>query len=227
MGRINMESGRVKIRKYEEADHDRVCRLFYDGMIENGFPAYRSLVTRPGHLLQHVLLLTLVIYFTSSMFWITCTEIVLHLAFMGLTNFLYWQYATEHLNSDMKDSALCYWTGYGENTGGFYVAEVDGEVVGTVAYIRINDTTLELHRVSVDVRLRQKRLAQQLVERIENVAATLGVNTLKAETSSFQTAAIKFYDRTGWRKVSSNKYPGHFLHGVRIVTFYKDIQGRD
>ena len=57
---------------------------------------------------------------------------------------------------------------------------MDGELVGTVAYIRINDTTLELFRVSVDVRLRQKRLAQQLVERIENVADTLGVNILKA-----------------------------------------------
>merc|ERR1712080_605485 len=104
-------------------------------------------------------------------------------------------------------------------------AEVDGEVVGTVAYIRINDTTLELFRVSVDVKFRQKRLAHQLVERVEQVAATLGVNSLKAETSSFQTAAIKFYQRTGWREVTRTKYPGHFLHCLMLVSFHKEILG--
>ena len=42
----------------------------------------------------------------------------------------------EHLNSDMKDRELSYWTSRGVKTAGFFVATIDGEVVGTVSYLR-------------------------------------------------------------------------------------------
>ena len=32
----------VTVRSYSPADHQDVCRLFYNGMVENGWPAYRS-----------------------------------------------------------------------------------------------------------------------------------------------------------------------------------------
>ena len=38
------------------------------------------------------------------------------------------------MDSDMRDEELVFYTGHGEKEGGFFVAEVDGKPVGTVAY---------------------------------------------------------------------------------------------
>ena len=38
------------------------------------------------------------------------------------------------MESDMGDKELVFYTGQGEKKGGFFVAEVDGKQVGTVAY---------------------------------------------------------------------------------------------
>ena len=38
------------------------------------------------------------------------------------------------MDSDMKDEELVFWTGHGEQKRGFFIAEVDGKPVGTVAY---------------------------------------------------------------------------------------------
>ena len=40
----------------------------------------------------------------------------------------------EHMESDMRDEDLVFWTGCGARKSGFFVAEVDGKPVGTVAY---------------------------------------------------------------------------------------------
>ena len=32
----------VVIRKYEKEDHDKVCQLFYSGVVETWLPAYRQ-----------------------------------------------------------------------------------------------------------------------------------------------------------------------------------------
>ena len=37
--------------------------------------------------------------------------------------------------SDMRDEDLLFWTRQGESNAGFFVAEVDGSPVGTVAYL--------------------------------------------------------------------------------------------
>ena len=38
------------------------------------------------------------------------------------------------MDSHMRDKELVFYTGQGEREGGFFVAEVDGKPVGTVAY---------------------------------------------------------------------------------------------
>ena len=43
-------------------------------------------------------------------------------------------YIREHMESDMRDEDLVFWTGLGERRSGFFVAEVDDKPVATVAY---------------------------------------------------------------------------------------------
>ena len=38
------------------------------------------------------------------------------------------------MESDMRGEDLIFWTGRGEQKSGFFIAEVDGKPVGTVAY---------------------------------------------------------------------------------------------
>ena len=42
--------------------------------------------------------------------------------------------ARKHMESDMRGEDLIFWTGRGEQKSGFFIAEVDGKPVGTVAY---------------------------------------------------------------------------------------------
>merc|ERR1712002_905241 len=140
MGSLDMDSLRVNIRSYEERDHQRVCRVFRDGILEDVLPAYWNWFTSSRHLVLNGFLLTLISPFTSSIFRIICIEVVFQSLIMGYMIHFYWIYTRVHLNSDMKDKAMSYWTGQGEDTAGFYVAEVDGQVVGTVAYTRVSHT---------------------------------------------------------------------------------------
>ena len=42
----------------------------------------------------------------------------------------------EHLNSDMRDKELSYWTCRGVQVAGYFVATIDDEVVGTISYLK-------------------------------------------------------------------------------------------
>ena len=54
----------------------------------------------------------------------------------------------EHFTTDMRDKELSYWTCRGENTAGFFVAEVDGEIAGTVCYVIEEDGEMEMRCLS-------------------------------------------------------------------------------
>ena len=45
-------------------------------------------------------------------------------------------HSREHLNSDMRDKELSYWTCRGVQTAGFFVATINDQLVGTVSYTK-------------------------------------------------------------------------------------------
>merc|ERR1719319_1907123 len=140
----------VTVRTYESGDHAKVCQMFYDGMVENWWPAYRRVLTgacpRPA-IIQALVLALLLTYFPLT----TClvVELLLQLFLISMFYYCYWDYARTHLATDMKDAAMVSWTGRGEEAG-FYVAELEGRVIGTIAYQRKSSGELEVFRLSVD-----------------------------------------------------------------------------
>ena len=106
----------------------------------------------------------------------------------------------EHLDTDMRDRELSYWTCRGVNTSGFFVATIDEEVVGTVSYIKEADH-LEIFRLSVDMNHRKCGVAAALIEKIIRVGAILKVDRIKAQTSNAQESAIAFYNKNNWSEV--------------------------
>ena len=107
----------------------------------------------------------------------------------------------EHLNSDMRDKELSYWTCRGVQVAGYFVATIDDEVVGTISYLKEKDH-LEIHRLSTDRRHRQAGVAASLVDKVERGAAVLKCKYILAVTSSGQEPALAFYRRNSWTEVS-------------------------
>jgi len=215
---------KVVIRKYESKDHADVCRIFKDGMHENWWPAYRRIMTGTAVKASafQALLLALLSVFTPSFFHLVIIEVLLQCFLMLALFHVYWDYASTHLATDMADPDLKFWTGRGRETSGFFVAVFDGYVVGTISYERKEEGVLEIFRLSVDSKMRGRGVALKLVDEVLQEALDMGEKKVVLETSSHQTAAIRFYNKTGWTE--SHRFDYHsFVLGVEIVGFYKNL----
>ena len=86
---------KVVIRKYEKEDHDQVCKLFYNGMVENWLPAYRQSINMKFPLpsvLQLVQLALLYQYLSSFLNFLLAQFFIQALIMFGYFT-LYWAYA--------------------------------------------------------------------------------------------------------------------------------------
>ena len=86
---------KVVIRKYEKEDHDQVCQLFYNGMVENWLPAYRQSINMKFPLpsvIQLVQLALLYQYFSSFLNFLLAQFFIQALIMFGYFT-LYWAYA--------------------------------------------------------------------------------------------------------------------------------------
>merc|ERR1712179_354689 len=109
----------VTIRKYEKGDYTSVCRLFYNGMVENWIPAYRRTISGKAIIPTiFQLLQTITVYMlSSSLLWFFFIEFLIQVVYM-----IFFFYA--------------YWACRGVQEAGLYVATIDDVVVGTIAYIK-------------------------------------------------------------------------------------------
>ena len=107
---------------------------------------------------------------------------------------LYREYTIHHLATDMKDPELHYWTSRGKDTAGFYVAcdmQLQQVVVGMVAYLRDRDT-LEIFRLSTDIKHRKKGVATARIIQVQETASQLQCRTVRAETWSPEAVPSTF-----------------------------------
>ena len=65
-----------------------------------------------------------------------------------------------------------------------------------------NDDEVEINRLSADPNYRGLGIASKLIDAVEKVGAQLNCSYIKAETSSAQGPAIRFYLRNSWSEVS-------------------------
>lgn len=85
---------KVVIRRYETGDHDKVCRLFYSGMVENWIPAYRRTITLKAPIPSVIqLLLVSLLYQTFSFLSFLLVEFFVQALLMFIYFYLYWAYA--------------------------------------------------------------------------------------------------------------------------------------
>jgi len=222
------------LRKYQREDHTKVCQIFYNGMASQLWRiAYWNILignsTKP-HLLQIAFLFTL--YFAANTFsHFLLFQAILQILWISLLYFAFWDFASTCLKTDMKDEDLSFWTA--PTNKHFWVATYEGVAVGTVAY-DIQDSILEIFRLSVDRNFRKLGVARQLMNKIEEVAREEGCSIVRAVTSDAQAAAGSFYNSMGYSITDTKEattepeswihtklFP--WIHGVHTVQFDKRI----
>jgi GNAT superfamily N-acetyltransferase len=87
---------------------------------------------------------------------------------------------------------------YGGSRAGFWVAEVDGVIVGTVAVRPKDDTTCELKRLYLRADRRGTGLGQALYAHAESFAREAGYEGIWLDSSRRFGRAHRLYERNGF-----------------------------
>jgi DNA-binding MarR family transcriptional regulator/GNAT superfamily N-acetyltransferase len=102
-----------------------------------------------------------------------------------------------------------------------WIAEMDGEAVGSVFLVRENRTTAKLRLLLVDPRARGRGLGRRLVRECIAFARDKGYRKLVLWTQSNLAAARTIYKAEGFRPVSTEK---HNSFGARLTGEYWELK---
>ena len=95
-----------------------------------------------------------------------------------------------------------------------WIAELDGERVGSVFVVRNNDEVAKLRLLIVDPRARGLKLGTRLVAEALRFAKTAGYSSMTLWTQSILTVARGIYERAGFRLVASEP---HHSFGAELI----------
>jgi DNA-binding MarR family transcriptional regulator/GNAT superfamily N-acetyltransferase len=103
-----------------------------------------------------------------------------------------------------------------------WIAELDGERVGSVFVVRKTDEIAKLRLLILDPRARERGLGRRLVEECLRFAKTAGYSSMTLWTQSILTAARGIYQRAGFRLVAEEP---HHSFGVDLIgeTWERDL----
>ncbi|XP_003413619.1 putative N-acetyltransferase 8B [Loxodonta africana] len=191
------------IRKYQESDAKEVVELFCAGMTEHASATFRHLLRLPQTL---VLLLggpfTLLLV-SGSWLLALMASLALVTALKLLAKYPWTEYIAMTLNTDMSDITKMYLSEQGSY---FWVAESEGQVVGTVGCLPSKDSTmerkqLELLHLSVASEHRGQGMAKALVRLVLQFARDQGYSEVVLTTGAVQYSAVGLYQSLGFQKV--------------------------
>jgi DNA-binding MarR family transcriptional regulator/GNAT superfamily N-acetyltransferase len=103
-----------------------------------------------------------------------------------------------------------------------WIAEMDGERVGSVFVVAKTDAIAKLRLLIVDPRARGLGLGKRLVEECLRFAKDAGYSSMTLWTQSILTAARAIYDRAGFKLVAAEP---HHSFGVDLIgeTWERDL----
>jgi ribosomal protein S18 acetylase RimI-like enzyme len=105
-----------------------------------------------------------------------------------------------------------------------WIAELDGERVGSVFVVRKNDEIAKLRLLIVDPRARGLKLGTRLVEECLRFAKAAGYSSMTLWTQSNLTAARGIYQRAGFKLTAQEP---HRSFGVDLIGETWDIKLRE
>lgn len=85
----------------------------------------------------------------------------------------------------------------------FWVARIEGDIVGCCALVEAGDGTAEIKRMFVDPIARGRNVARKLMETLEAAAAERNLKAIRLETGIYQPEAIGLYRRFGYVEIAA------------------------
>lgn len=115
---------------------------------------------------------------------------------------------------------------YLDGGGRFWVAEIDGRIVGTIAAIVIEDNTAVIRKMFVDPAQRGGGLADGLMAELLGWARRAGYRTILLGTTAVMQRAHRFYERHGFAVFDVEALPPEFPRMAVDTVFYRlDLGG--
>jgi len=96
---------------------------------------------------------------------------------------------------------------YGEAAGAFWVARLDGRVVGSVGVERLPDGRAELHRLYLDASLRGRGVGRALVEIVLGWCREARIGRLTLWSDTRFDRAHRLYEGMGFTKTGERELP--------------------
>ena len=111
---------------------------------------------------------------------------------------------------------------YQHGCGNFWVAEVDGNIVGTIALLDIGNGNAALRKMFVAEPFRGKEhgVAQRLLQELLRWAATKPVASVYLGTTAKFLAAHRFYEKNGFTEIAKTELPESFPIMAVDTKFY-------
>ncbi|MEQ2167896.1 hypothetical protein GOODEAATRI_008790 [Goodea atripinnis] len=205
----------IQIRKYRDEDSEAVKELFTSGMNEHLPSSFMHVMKQP--LTQMLLMCTFCSLMASSKsFLLPVLAVTLLLAGVRqMIAYMFNKYIEASLKNDLNNIGETY---LNREDSCFWVAESDGQVVGTVACLPAEDAPefLELKRMSVCRSHRGMGIAKALCRTVADFTLDRGYPAVILYTSMVATDAQKLYEHMGYKKMRQFLLPEFF---AKIINF--------
>lgn len=100
--------------------------------------------------------------------------------------------------------------------GQILMAEINGDVVGTVALIVMEDKTFELAKMAVTATYRGFKIGEKLMQACVDYAIKVGKKSLILESNTRQIPAIRLYRKVGFREISLDPNTNYERANIRM-----------
>ncbi|XP_041667840.1 probable N-acetyltransferase camello [Cheilinus undulatus] len=215
----------IQIRKYRDDDAEAVKEVFTMGMSEHIPSSFTHLLKQPPT--QMVLMCTFCALITSSKsFLLPVLAITLVLAAARqLVIYIFNKYIDTSLKRDLDSITETYLK---QKDSCFWVAECDGQVVGTIACLPNEKAPgcLELKRMSVLRSHRRLGIAKDLCQTVADFTRERGYGAVILYTSTVQTDAQKLYEHLGYERIREFVIPELFarIMNFTLIEYRLDLQ---
>ena len=89
----------------------------------------------------------------------------------------------------------------------FWVADLDGQVVGSIGAYRRDDEEAEIRRLAVARSARRRGVASKLLDQAEEFCRDAGYDRAIVWTANHMTAAIAFLKHRGYHELEDHAFP--------------------
>jgi GNAT superfamily N-acetyltransferase len=115
---------------------------------------------------------------------------------------------------------------YGVAGGRFWVGRRNGELVGTIAALVVDESTAVVRKMFVHKDARGGDVAGRLMETLVEWTRATGYRTLLLGTTSVMRGAHRFYAKHGFAEITADSLPAVFPRmAVDSVFFRRDLAG--